>query len=201
MKFREFRKAMKKGLFTWQEARIVAFGTTPGQLRLQLHTWKGAGEIVPLRRGVYAFADARPEIAEIALTLCSPSYISLEYALNHYGLLPDIPFGITLVTTRQTQKFNTPFGQFTFQKIKRDAFSGFNPKTLLAEREKALADYLYLHQHRIVAEASFFDEMRWQNLEAVRFSKARRWAKLFRSKKLVRIMGALEAYAPSRPAR
>lgn len=200
MKFRDFKKRMKKQVFSWEEARVVAFSTSPAQLRLQIHMWKEASEIISLRRGVYAFADANPSIEEIAAALCSPCAISLEYALNLYGLLPDIPFGVTLVTTRQTRRFNTAFGQFSFQKIKKEAFVGFDPKTLLAEREKALADYLYLNRNTMRADVDFLREMRWQNLETVRFARARKFAGIFGSKKLIPLLDALEAHAKSRPS-
>ncbi|MFA5800126.1 MAG: hypothetical protein WC840_04165, partial [Candidatus Peribacteraceae bacterium] len=194
---RDFRKLMKKPVFSWEEARVVAFSTSPGQLKLQLHMWKTASEIISLRRGVYTFADSKPSIAEIASALYSPCAISLEYALNLHGLLPDIPFGITLVTTRQTRKFNTAFGQFSYQKIKKEAFVGFDPKTLLAEREKALVDYLYLNRNRMRTDVDFLHEMRWQHLETIRFARARKFAGMFGFKKLTLLLDALEAYAKS----
>lgn len=200
MIFREFKKRMKKQLFTLEEACIVAFKTPPSTLKLQLHQWKKRGEIIPLKRGLYMFVDGNAGIAEIANAIFHPSYISLEYALNFYGLLPDIPFAVTLVTTKTTRRFKTPYGQFVYQKIPAHAFNGFDPKTLMAEREKAIVDYLYLNQHRMVPKEQFWDEMRWQNLDEIKFKRAGGLARCFNSKKLIVLLESLRSYAKTHQA-
>lgn len=199
MTLKEFKKRMKKAVFSFEEARIVAFETKAATLRLELHQWKKAGEIIGLKRGLYMMAGVRPWPAEVAVSLYSPSYISLESALNHYGLLPDVPFAITLVTTKTTRKFNTPVGQFTYQKIPNRAFLGFDTATLTAKREKALVDYLYLKKNRLVSNDAFWLEMRWQNLGEVNFRLARKFAKYFGSQKLLSILKGLESYAKTHP--
>lgn len=199
MNFRQFKKQMKKQVFTFKEACIVAFRTPPSTLKVQFHQWKAAGEILPLKRGLYMFVDGDVDVANIAGALCEPCYISLEYALNHYGLLPDVPFAVTLVTTKTTRKFNTPRGQFTCQKIPIRAFMGFDTKTLMAKREKAIVDYLYLNQHRLVSENHFWEEMRWQNLGEVRFQKAKKLARFFSSPKLNILLESLRSYAKTHP--
>lgn len=195
MKYREFKKLLKKPVFTWEEAKVVAFNTPAKTLKLQLHHWKKTGEIISLKRGVYLFPDQQIDKTEIAKHLYSPCYLSLEYALNHYGLLPEIVFAMTLITTKSTRKFNTPFGQFTYQKIKQKAFLGFDPKTLMAEREKALVDYLYLNRHRFLPTDDFWSEMRWQNLKDVKFRKAAGFARHFQSNKLDKLLNSLRTYA------
>lgn len=199
MNFKKFKKQMKKQPFAFEEACVVAFRTPPSTLKVQLHLWKAAGEILSLKKGLYMFADKDADIASIAGALCSPSYISLEYALNRYGLLPDIPFAVTLVTTKTTRKFNTPRGHFTYQKIPIRAFMGFNPKTLMAEREKAIVDYLYLNQRRLVPEENFWEEMRWQNLGEVGFQKALKFVRYFNSSKLGNLLESLRSYAKTHP--
>jgi predicted transcriptional regulator of viral defense system len=197
MKFKDFKKGMKKQCFTWEEAEVVAFDTHPSVLKLQLYQWRKSGELISLKRGVYAFADASPSVIDVAQALYHPCYISLEYALNHYGLIPDIPFAVTLVTTKQTRKFTTPLGQFLYQKIKKEAFIGYDPKTLFAESEKALVDYLYLNNTKLIASKNFWDGMRWQNLETVNFKRAAGFARRFGSKKLNALLVSLKNYAKS----
>ncbi|MBI4365791.1 MAG: hypothetical protein HY543_03130 [Deltaproteobacteria bacterium] len=201
MRFKEFRQRMKKDLFSWEEARVIAFATPPSTLKLQLHQWKQVGDLVALKRGLYVFAGMQPPMAEIVSALYAPCYISLEYALNHYGLLPDIPFGVTLVTPKATRKFTTPLGQFSYQKLKKAAFFGFDPVTLLASSEKAMVDYLYLNRHRCVAEARFWEEMRWQNLPEVHFRKTLAIARRLRNKKVEELVQSLATYAKSPAAR
>ena len=188
---------MKKEVFTWEEAKIVAYTTPAATLKLQLHQWKKAGDIASLKRGVYFFPDREIDKIEIARQLYAPCYLSMECALNHYGFLPDVPFAMTMITTRPTRMFNTPVGQFTFQTIKKEAFFGFNPVTLMAQREKALVDYLYLNINRFLPEHRYWQEMRWQNMEGIHFGKALGHAKRFGSKKLIELVRSLKKYAKS----
>ena len=118
MKLTDFKKRMLKPVFTWEEAKIVAFKTPPATLKVQLNYWKKQGEVTSLKRGVYLFPDRKAETAEIAKALYSPCYFSLESALHHYGLIPDVVFASTLVTTKATRKFQTPAGHFIYHKIK-----------------------------------------------------------------------------------
>lgn len=108
-----------------------------------------SGLFIKLRNGLYALKDSDLSAYAIANRIYQPSYISLEKALSHYRLIPEIVYAITSVTTKPTAEFKTPKGIFTYQKIKKNAFAGYSPKQisgetiLIAEPEKALADYLY----------------------------------------------------------
>lgn len=108
-----------------------------------------SGLFLKLRNGFYALKDSDISAYAVANRMYQPSYISLEKALSHYRLIPEIVYTITSVTTKPTAEFKTPKGIFTYQKIKKDAFTGYGPKQisgetiLIAEPEKALADYLY----------------------------------------------------------
>ncbi len=197
MHYKEFRKQMKKPVFTWEEAKIVAYNTPSNTLKLQLHQWKKGGDIIALKRGIYLFSDRPVDKIEIAKHLYSPCYLSMEYALNHYGLLPDVAFAMTMITTKPTRKFHTPVGLFIFQKIKQSAFLGYDPNTLMAEREKAIVDYLYLNVNNLIPKNDFWEEMRWHNLKTVRFTKAFTFAKRFKNKKLTKLVRSLQSYARS----
>lgn len=186
---------MKKNIFTKQEAQLVAFDTAPDTLKLQLHQWTKAGDLVSLKRGLYAFPDRTVEKVDIARALYSPCYISLEYALSIYGFIPDVPFSVTLITPKSTRTFDTPYGRFEYRKIKQEAFFGFDPETLIARREKALLDYLYLNGRRFVPEAAFWRELRLQNLGDVDFTKANLFAQRFDSKKLIKLLESVREYA------
>lgn len=106
-----------------------------------------------LKRGVYFFVDRKEMIVRerVASALYEPSYISLEFALSHYGLIPEAVFSMTSVTTRTTRKFTNEFGAFSYRRVHPRLFFGYNPidvaggKYLMAEPEKALLDYLYLN--------------------------------------------------------
>ena len=186
---------MRKQVFTLAEAQAVAFDTKPDVLRLQLHQWVKSGELIAIKRGIYAFPEGLLDKVELARVLYAPAYISLEYALNAYGLLPDVPFAVTLVTPKATRTFQTPFGLFTYQKIKRAAFFGFDPETLMGELEKCLVDYLYLNGHKLEPSLSFWDEMRLQHVDVVDFKKAHTYALKFNSKKTLTLLESIKDYA------
>ncbi|MDP2600746.1 MAG: hypothetical protein Q8P84_08475 [Deltaproteobacteria bacterium] len=194
----EFKKVMQKQIFTSEEAKIVSFKNNPALVNLQLHQWKKRGELLALKRGLYAFSDAKPEAAEIARHLCFPCYFSLEYILSRESILPEAVFSYTLVTTQNTRKFQTSFGLFIFQKIKKEAFSGFNSETLMATKEKALVDYFYLNSTRLIPKDDFWEESRLEAaVTEVNFRKVFSYAKLFHSNKLELLLKSFESYAKS----
>jgi hypothetical protein len=100
-----------------------------------------------------------------------------------------------MVTTKTSRSFNTPFGQFIYHKIKREAFFGFDTVTLIAEKEKALVDYLYFNTKYFVPDFKFWKEQRIQNLNEVDFLKAYSFSEKFNIKKLTILLRSLEDYA------
>lgn len=193
MKLKDFRKKMEKGLFTTPEAHIVAFRNSPKLVNVQLHQWKTQGDIIPLKRGLYMFSDVKPAVSEMASRLCSPCYFSLEYVLNLHGIIPEAVFSYTLVTTKKTRQFKTPVGHFIYHTIKKEAFTGFDARTLLAEPEKAFVDYFYFNSARLKTDDVFWEESRLNGAE-LNFKKVFRYAKLFKSKKLVALLTHFQNY-------
>ena len=102
-----------------------------------------------IRNGLYALRSDQPQEEVIANRLYPPSYISFEYALNRYGIIPEIVYAVTSATTRITREFVVNNKSFTYSHIKKQAYRGYkaekigNVTVLIAEPEKALADYLY----------------------------------------------------------
>ena len=113
------------------------------------------GSIIRIKKGLYIFGDdysRRPYSREILANLIyGPSYISLDSALQHYGLIPERVEALTSVTTGRSRKFFTPVGLFTYHKIPLEAFRigmdrvdmGDDRAFLMATCEKALADKLH----------------------------------------------------------
>lgn len=198
MKLKDFKRKMQKDVFTTTEAHLVALQDQPRLLNLQLHQWMKSGEIIQLKRGLYMFADATRNIPEIAGTLYSPCYFSLEYALNFYNIIPEAVFGYTLVTPKPTRTFDTFSGRFYYHTIKKSAFTGFDPETLMAYKEKALVDYFYLNSSKLVTSDEFWRESRLEVKETeVNFTEVFKYAKLFGVKKLIYLLKSLENYAKS----
>ncbi len=103
-----------------------------------------------IKRGVYICSANPPTKFEIANYLWKPSYISFETALSYYGLIPETVYTITSATTKSTKEFNFENQVYKFYQIKKNLFFGYKPIkirdsiVLIADKEKALLDYLYL---------------------------------------------------------
>jgi predicted transcriptional regulator of viral defense system len=102
-----------------------------------------------IRNGLYALRAENPPEEAIANRLYAPSYISFEYALCRYNIIPESAYAITSATTRVTREFIVSNRSFLYSSIKKQAYCGYKTDKaggvaiLIAEPEKALADYLY----------------------------------------------------------
>lgn len=198
MKLKDFQKKMQKGIFSTAEAHVVAFAENPKILNLQLHQWENSEDLIRLKRGLYMFTNNNSQKAEIAKALYYPCYFSLEYALSFYGIIPEAVFTYTLVTTKTTRRFDTHEGSFSYRKIKREAFVGFDPYTLMAEKEKALIDYFYMNMSKFRPDYAFWEESRLEASSTdIDFKKAFTYAKFFQSKKLDILLNSFYNYAKS----
>lgn len=135
----------------------------------QINFWIQKGWLERIKRGVYKLKEF--EVKDpfiIANFIFTPSYISLESALNCYGIIPDIPFGTTSVTIKKTKEFKIKnYGVFYYSHIKSDLFFGYkavltegNYSYNIAFPEKALFDYFYLRAKGISSIEGFIEELR-----------------------------------------
>ena len=161
-------------------------GEDPQNIRCQVQYWRRLGHLILLKRGVYILSDdlrKQPlSMGFISNFLLSPSYISLEYALSYYDLIPEAVMVYTSVSTKKTTKFKTPLGVFDYRSIKESLFFGFTKATdqgqghFIAYPEKAILDFFYFHQNMDGSEEEF-ESYRFQNLEILnlkRFDEFRR---------------------------
>ena len=152
----------------------------------QLNFWSKKRYLENISRGIYKLSDF--EIKDpflLANFIYSPSYISLESALNYYSIIPDIPFAITSVTINKTKKFKTKdYGVFYYSHLKPDLFFGF--KSILVEKkysynialpEKALFDYLYLKGRKIEHPEGFIEELRLDLPKKFSWKSFKNWKK------------------------
>ena len=171
-------------------------------LRNQLKRWEKRGLLIRLRKGFYLFNENDrafdPDLSYIANHLYEPSYVSLEYALNSYSLIPERVIAVTSITTRKTMQFKNDFGNFTYQHIQPKAFRGFQRmgegrfSFLMAEPEKAVVDFLYLNLGRFARNFKdiFLNSYRFQNFEDLSSTKLKNLGALFENKKLMKVVQA-----------
>lgn len=134
---------------------LLAGDVDAGDVRRQLSRWTAAGRLYQLRRGLYAlappFQKVKPHPFVVANALVRASYVSLQAALAHYGLIPETTPGVTSVTTARPGQWETPFGQYAFHHIKATWWRGYRwmevsagQHAWIATPEKALLDLVYL---------------------------------------------------------
>jgi len=86
-----------------------------------------SGELVRLKKGFYTFSKAyltKPiDLISVANTLYTPSYVSFDYALSYYGIIPERVSEITSATSKNEKLFETPVGRFSYKKVPLKAYS------------------------------------------------------------------------------
>ena len=199
MNFSEFKTQFqnKPLILSWD---VVQMAKDPQAMRNQLSRWQKKGLLIGLRKGVYMLGpqDRKIDVSKevIANRIYEPSYLSLEYALNFYGLIPEEVVDLTSITTRKTMRFKNKLGHFVYQHIQPKAFRGFrkmgNEKNsyFMAEPEKAVVDFLYLNLSQFTKNVKEILEhsFRFQNIEGLNRKKLTELGKLFGSKKLMRAL-------------
>jgi hypothetical protein len=108
--------------------------------------------IIRVKKGLYVFGpdyNRGPFSRELLANLIyGPSYVSLDYALSYYGLIPERVETVTSVTCGKNRVFSTPIGRFTYWSIPLDSYRvgidliqlGEKRSFLMATPEKALVD-------------------------------------------------------------
>lgn len=85
------------------------------------------GELVRLKKGFYTFSKAylsKPiDLISVANTLYTPSYVSFDYALSYYGMIPERVSEITSATSKNEKLFETPVGRFSYKKVPLKTYS------------------------------------------------------------------------------
>jgi len=159
MNFNLFRNTFEK-LFVFNTNDIKAFFSDFDTRRL--FEWQDKGYIIKIRNKWYCFPAYRDLPNSNMLTaniIYKHSYVSVQYALSYYGLIPEGVFTITSVTSNKRNYFETELGAYNYQHIKPELFFGytyipFNPfkkpdnearQIKIATLEKAILDFFYLN--------------------------------------------------------
>ena len=131
------------------------------------------GQLIRLKRGLYVVSS---ELSGKPVNAClcanhiyGPSYVSQQWALRWYGLIPERVYTMTSVTTKRTREFENSLGRFTYEQVKPEYFAiGINNVEedgvtfLMASREKALCDLIlhdtYLPQQSVKGLWQYLEE-------------------------------------------
>lgn len=134
------------------------------------------GEYIPIVKGLYE-TDSTTSGYLLAGSIYGPSYLSFEFALSYYGLIPEAVYTFTSATYEKKKKktFENPFGTFTYRDVPSNAY----PFGVLigqegdyfyhiASAEKALCDTLYTKPpvaNQKELKSLLFDDMRIDETE------------------------------------
>ncbi|MBL7159769.1 hypothetical protein ISS85_04790 [Candidatus Microgenomates bacterium] len=160
MKYLDLQAKVKTNIFTFLDIEKIFSAESLHSIKIQLSRFAKKGLIKQIKRELYCFDEKKIDELVLAGLLYQPSYISLESALNYYGIIPDIPQAITLVSLTNSKKIKNDFGSFYYSKIKKELFFGFtkiSPPNLkeiirIAKKEKALLDYFYIRKIKKITD-------------------------------------------------
>jgi hypothetical protein len=160
-----------------------------GTIQTALYRWMKSGQVIQLKKGVYMtrqFYDLHRAdldfLSAVSAILLSQSYISLEYVLQRRGVLTEVTYPISSVTTKHTRVIDNELGAFTYRNIKPELYTGFEISEYLgisfaqASSAKALFDYLFFRLKGEKVIASKFDLAEDLRLNLEDFSQKEREA-------------------------
>jgi len=135
-------------LFSPLELQRV-LGVSAIAARFLVHRYAKRGVFLKLRNGLYCLADQPTSELAVANRLYEPSYLSFEFVLSYYHLIPEAAYTITSATSRPTRALTALGKTFEYHRLKKSVFTGYEPvkvgaeTVLMATPEKALVDTLY----------------------------------------------------------
>ena len=147
----QLRKEITTSVFTHERLEALLSGWV-SNVNAKISYMVKKGELVRLKKGIYAFGQEYQkeplDLISAANMLYVPSYVSYEYALSYYGLIPERVYEITSATLHSKKSFDTPIGRFTYKPVPLQAYAmgidwlydNKNGGKLIATPEKALCD-------------------------------------------------------------
>ena len=147
----EIRKHIPTSVFTHELLKSILVDKV-SNINAKIAYMVNKGELIRLKKGLYALGEEYQttsiDTISLANTLYAPSYVSFDYALSYYGLIPERVYEITSATMRMKKEFDTPLGRFTYKPIPLQAYAlgvdwlydDIEGGRLIATSEKALCD-------------------------------------------------------------
>lgn len=168
------------------------------------------GELIRLKNGFFVIAEKIEKspvpYPQIANLLYGPSYLSCEWALSHYGMIPEGVYVVTSVAATKSKSFKTPLGTFDYIYLNHSRYSiGFDQKEnssgrfLIATPEKALADLVHFKSKKLeskdllvdLIEGRRIDEDLLKNLNKKHLLEIAECYRSFAVNKLINTLGLL----------
>lgn len=147
----EIRKHLYTAVFAHETLASILRGKV-SNINAKIAYMVKKGELLRFKKGLYAlgkeYQTTSLDTLSLANTLYAPSYVSFDYALSYYGLIPERVYEITSATMRMKKEFDTPLGRFTYKPTPLQAYAlgidwlydDIHGGKLIATAEKALCD-------------------------------------------------------------
>ena len=197
MKWEDFVK--KVGKLPVIDTKLLLTGVKD---KVQISRWQKAGKLIQLKRGFYVLSETHRKVnlfePHISFLLKKPSYVSLEKALEYYGLIPEGVPVYTAVTSKRAAKFTSEAGVFTYRHIKQPLFWGYESVTVnsqtgfIAFPEKALLDLVYFHG--IDISLNYLEGLRLQNVNKLNLGILLKFAGRFKSLGMMKAASIIKKY-------
>lgn len=137
------------------------------------------GELIRLKNGFYVIAEKIEAIPvpyeQIANLLYGPSYISFEWALSYYGMIPEGVYVVTSAAATKSKSFNTPLGTFDYSYLSHaryavgiDQQENVAGRFLIATPEKALIDLVHSKSRNLDSKELLVDLIESRRMDAER---------------------------------
>ncbi len=152
-KTQQLRDLIPQDVFDYQYLTSILQGYE--KPRDKIKSLVDGGDIVRIRKGLYVFNKAmrhQPLSRELLANLIyGPSYISCEYALSYYQIIPEAAHTVTSVSTGRSRSYETPVGNFTYSQLNQKRYpvgvtlqESAKIPFLIATPEKALVDRVWI---------------------------------------------------------
>ncbi|MBQ0059303.1 MAG: hypothetical protein KBS83_05020 [Lachnospiraceae bacterium] len=163
------------------------------------------GVIISLKRGLFE-TDVNTPGFVLANSMLGPSYLSFEYALAYYGMIPErvCTYTSAVCGRNKTIEYENRFGVFTYRDVPENVFPYYYTRELfgerpylIANREKALCDQLStISPIRGIKDFReyLFDGMRLDEdiFEELDFTKIRRIAPMYHRTNLYQLVRLID---------
>ncbi len=166
-----------------------------------------SGELIRLKNGFFLIAEKIEEnpvpFEQIANLLYGPSYLSFEWALSYYGMIPEGVYVVSSASASKSKILNTPVGTFDYAHLSHYRYAiGIEQKEnaagrfLIATPEKALSDLIHLKSKKIECKDMLIDliearRMEEDNLKDLNIKHLLDIAENYRSKSVTNLINAL----------
>ncbi|MFH1952888.1 MAG: hypothetical protein ABIL06_14870 [Pseudomonadota bacterium] len=110
------------------------------------------GVLIRLHRDLYALVNSKYSLFSLANALCQPSVISLESALNYWGLIVQVP-QIIFSTSLRSYQYKADNTEFVYRHMAPSLIRFGQVKVedfYIAQPEKAFLDTLYMRTKGLV---------------------------------------------------